>query len=364
MRPTSCEIELDAIAGNVRVLRALVDPTPLCAVVKANAYGHGAVEVARTALDAGAAWLAVALVEEGVELRSAGITSPILLLSEPPLDAMATVVEHGLVPSLYSVAAIDAMAGAARDRGPLAVQLVVDTGMGRVGVGADDVSVLVDAIAETQDLILDGVWTHCPVADELGNDFTDEQLARFDQLMGQPELVHLPHHFANSAAAITRPQASASMVRTGIAMYGLDPSPELAGMVELEPAMRLVSAVSFVKRVGPGDSVGYGRRWTAEHATTVATVPIGYADGVRRDLGLCGGGVLIGGRWHPIRGVVTMDQLMVDVGDATVDVGDEVVIVGSQGDETIGAGDIAELLDTISYEVVCAVSDRVPRIYR
>lgn len=362
MRPTSCEIDLRVISHNVGVLRALVGPTPFCAVVKANAYGHGALPVARAALDAGAAWLAVALVEEGIELRSAGIEAPILLLSEPPPDGMDAVVEHTLVPSLYTVAGTDAMGVAAAGRGPVAVQLVADTGMRRVGAEPEDIPKLVEMISSSRDLQLDGVWTHCPVADEPDNPFTDEQLARFDRLIGGLP-AGTPHHEANSAAAITRPERSAAMVRSGIAMYGIDPGPALAGRAQLQPALRLTSAVSFVKRIAAGEGVGYGLRWTAPESTTIATVPIGYADGVRRDLGLRGGTVLIGGSPHRIVGVVTMDQLMVDVGEAVVDVGDEVVLIGTQGDESITAAGVASILDTIPYEVVCAIGSRVPRSY-
>lgn len=362
MRPTSCEIDLSAIAHNVQVLRELVDPTPFCAVVKANAYGHGVLPVAKAALDAGAAWLAVALVEEGIELRSAGVDAPILLLSEPPAPAMGAVVEHSLVPSLYTVAGTKAMSSAAAGKGPMAVQVVVDTGMRRVGAEVENVALLLETISSSRDLILDGVWTHCPVADEPDNPFTDEQLARFDRLVGALP-VGTPQHVANSAAAITRPARDAAMIRSGIAMYGIDPDKSLAGRVPLKPALRLTSGVSFVKRIAAGEGVGYGLRWTASEATTIATVPIGYADGVRRDYGLRGGTVLIGGLHHPVRGVVTMDQLMVDVGSAPVEIGDEVVLIGSQGGESITAAAVAATLDTIPYEVVCSIGVRVPRTY-
>lgn len=362
MRPTSCEIDLDAIAANVRSLRSVVEPTPVCAVVKANGYGHGAVEVATVALDAGASWLAVALVEEGIELRAAGVTAPILLLSEPPVAAMPVVVEHDLVPSLYTAAGLAAIDRAARGRQPYPVQLVVDTGMRRVGVEPDEVAPLVAQILASDNVGLDGVWTHCPVADEPENPFTAEQLQGFDTLL-ETLPAGIPQHAANSAAAITHPSRPAAMVRIGIAMYGIDPDVVLAGRVALEPAMRLRSEVSFVKSIRAGDAVGYGHRWTAAADTTIATVPIGYADGVRRDLGLRGGEVLIGGHRHPIRGVVTMDQLMIDVGDADVAIGDEVVLLGQQGGSSITAAEIARTLDTIPYEVVCAVSDRVPRSY-
>lgn len=362
MRPTSCEIDLRAIEHNIRQLCEMVDPTPVCAVVKANGYGHGAIAVAEAALGAGASWLAVALVKEGIELREAGVSAPILLLSEPPLDSMPFVVQHGLVPSLYTRAGIEAIAAAVRPDTRHPVQLLVDTGMRRVGAETQHVTALIDAIGSSGNLRLDGVWTHCPVADEPENPFTDRQLESFDRVVDQlPDGVS--HHVANSAAAITRPRRPGAMVRCGIATYGIDPAGALAGMVPLEPALRLVSAVSFVKPLAAGEGVGYGLRWTATSDTTIVTVPIGYADGVRRDYGLRGGTVLIGGAHHPVRGVVTMDQLMVDVGASTVSIGDEVVLVGRQGDAMISAADVARTLDTIPYEVVCAISERVPRVY-
>lgn len=340
----------------------MVAPTSLCAVVKANGYGHGAVEVAETALEAGASWLAVALVEEGIELRDAGIRAPILLLSEPPLTAMPLVVKHELVPSLYTPAGIAAMSRAVPAGLRLPVQLVVDTGMRRVGVEVKEVRTLIDAISSSDGLKLDGVWTHCPVADDPDHPFTGQQLASFDRLVDElPDEVS--HHVANSAVAITRPKRPGAMVRCGIATYGIDPDTALSGMASLQPALRLTSAVSYVKRIRKGEGVGYGLRWTAARDTTLVTVPIGYADGVRRDYGLRGGTVLIGGVHHPIRGVVTMDQLMVDVDSSAVSIGDEVVLIGRQGAESISAADVAATLDTIPYEIVCAISERVPRVY-
>lgn len=363
MRPTSCEIDLDAIEQNVRALSALVSPTPLCAVVKANGYGHGAVPVAKRALDAGVSWLAVALVEEGVELREAGIDAPILVLSEPHPSAMDTVVSNRLTASLYSLGGIAAIAeAAAAATEPIEVHVCIDTGMRRVGAEPGLLAEIVERIGRYPQLSLTSVWTHCPVADEPDNPFTDDQLGVFSRAIDS--LAHdVETHVGNSAVAITRPEREAMMVRCGIAMYGIDPDVALTGRVQLAPAMSVRSEVSFVKTVEAGEGIGYGHRYTTAETTTIATVPIGYADGVRRDLGLCGGEVLIGGQRHPIRGVVTMDQLMVDVGNAGVAVGDEVIVIGSQGDQEITAADVADLLGTIPYEVVCAVSSRMPRTY-
>lgn len=358
MRPTWCEISLGAVTRNVETLRALVDPTPLCAVVKANGYGHGSVEVAKAALSAGASWLVVAIVEEGVELRAAGIDAPILVLTEQDSSSLEDLVNHQLTPTLYTAQGVAALDTAAT--GPIKVHVGLDTGMRRVGVEPDGLAAFLQIVESSANLEVEALWTHLPVADEPDNDFTDGQLARFDTATGPSGL---PTHTANSAGAFTRPERDAFMVRCGISLYGIDPDPALEGMVELEPALTLRSQVTFAKRIDAGEAVGYGHRWTASEPTGLVTVPIGYADGVRRDLGLRGGQVLIGGMRHPIVGVVTMDQLMVDVGDHEVAVGDEVILIGSQGDEQITAEEMAATVDTIPYELICAISERVPRRY-
>ena len=341
------------------MLRALVQPTPLCAVVKANGYGHGAAEVARTVLSAGATWLAVATVEEGVELRQAGIDAPILVLSEQNAS-LQEAVDFGLTPTVYTLDGVAALDAIAKDGEPLKVHVGLDTGMRRVGVEPDELATVLEAVQSSNTLEVEAAWTHCPVADEPDNPFTDGQLSRFDAAVAASEL---PTHVANSAVAFTRPDRDAFMVRCGISLYGIDPDPALAGQVELRPALTLRSQVTFAKRIEAGEAVGYGHRWTATEPTGIATVPIGYADGVRRNLGLRGGHVLIGGHRHRIVGVVAMDQLMVDVGDHEVAVGDEVILIGSQGDEQITAWDVATTLDTIAYEVICAIGERVPRHY-
>ena len=357
MRPTSCEISLSNVTKNVETLAGLVAPTPICAVVKANGYGHGAVPVARAAIDGGATWLAVAIVEEGVELREAGIDEPILVLSEQDATSLDALLEHGLTPSVYTSVGIERLDAVATAN--TRVHVLVDSGMRRIGAELDALSGVLSSIAQSKHLEVEAVWTHCPVADEPGNPFTDAQLIRFDAAVG----VGLPTHVANSATAITRPKRQGFMVRCGISIYGIDPDPALSGEAPLLPAMKLRSEVTFHKTIDTGESVAYGHRWTADRPSTIVTVPIGYADGVRRDLGLRGGEVLIGGKRWPIVGVVTMDQLLVDVTGGEVAVGDEVVLIGAQGDDEITATEVAQRLDTIAYEVVCAVGARVPRTY-
>jgi alanine racemase len=335
--------------------------------VKANGYGHGAAAAARAALRGGATWLAVALTAEGAELRDAGITEPILLLSEPPSDEHRDVVVFGLTPTVYTKAGITSLArAAAAGRHTLRVNLKDDTGMHRVGADPADAVGLAQLIAGRDELELEGVWTHCAVADEPGHPANDEQRRRFDGVLADlraagidPPVVHA----ANSAATIELPSMRHDLVRCGIALYGLDPSPALHGRAPLRPAMQLVSRVAHVRRVAAGDAVSYGLRRRLAADATIATVPIGYADGVPRRLFDTGGEVLVGGRRRPLAGVVTMDQLLVDCGDDHVARGDEVVLLGSQGDARIGAEEWAERLGTISYEIVCGISGRVPRRY-
>jgi alanine racemase len=363
MRPSWAEVDLGAVAHNVGLLVERAAPAAVCAVVKADAYGHGAVPVARAALDAGATWLAVALVEEAAELRADGIDAPILLLSEARPDEFADVAALDLRPTVYTPVGI---AAAAATGAPLRLHLKVDTGMHRVGAAPDEALHLARSVVEDPRLELEAVWTHCAVADEPERRFTAEQLGRLDAVLAELSAagIEVPMtHAANSAAAIAHPAARRSLVRCGIAVYGVDPSAELAGTLPLRPALTLRSEVSFVKRVAAGEGISYGLHHTFDRETTVATVPVGYADGVRRRLGLLHQQVLIGGRRRPIAGVVTMDQLMVDCGDDPVTAGDEVVLIGRQGDEAVRATEWAAALETIGYEITCAIGPRVPRRY-
>ncbi|HZJ26690.1 MAG TPA: alanine racemase [Acidimicrobiia bacterium] len=368
-RPAWVEIDLDAVRRNIRAIGDVVAPAEVMAVVKADAYGHGAVEVARAALDAGARSLGVALVEEGVALRAHGIDAPVLVLAEPPAEAATTVVEADLTPIVYTHAGIAHLAQAVTTVGrtePLAVHLKVDTGMHRVGCAPDDAPGLVDEIAGHSELVLAGVCTHLAVADEPDNPYTDDQLDRFDALLRALAASGRDlglRHAANSAGALAFERARYDLVRAGIAMYGIAPSAALAGHATLQPAMALKARVTLVKTLPAGARLSYGLRHTLTETAHVATVPLGYADGVPRNLGHVGGEVLVGGRRAPIAGTVTMDQLMVDVGDASVAVGDEVVLIGSQGDETVTAVEWARRLDTVPYEIVSNIGPRVPRRY-
>ncbi len=350
------EIDLDAIAYNVAALGAMAAPGVLCAVVKANGYGHGAVPAARAALEGGALWLAVALVSEGVELREAGITVPVLVLSEPPPDQFAACAQWGLTPTVYTPVGIGAAAAAKVGN----VHLKVDTGMHRVGATPADTGSLMAMIDSSEGIALGGVFTHLACADADNQSVSMAQLALFADVAPAVSF----RHVANSAGLINGLSHDMAMARAGIAIYGIAPAPNMVEAdVDLRPALSLKARVSLVKRVPAGSAVSYGHRYRTESETTLATVPIGYADGVPRRLGSAGGRVLIGGSPHPIAGVVTMDQLVVDVGNLDVAVGDEVVLIGSQGTANIDAYDWAQRLDTIAYEIVCGISSRVPRVY-
>lgn len=369
MRPTEATIDLEAIMHNVRVLRDEAAPAELCVVVKADAYGHGAVAVARAAADAGATRFAVALVEEGIELRQAGIEEPILILSEARPNEMIEVVTHGLTPTVYSGIGLAGAAASAEAAGkvPLGVHLKIDTGMHRVGAHPEEVPMLVKAIKAKPALRLEGIWTHCAVADEPDHPATDQQFGRYDEVLAEiaDELGDdIVRHAGNSAVLLGHRRGHYDMVRPGIAVYGVAPSAALSDRLDLKPAMTIATEVSFLKDQKPGDRLSYGLRHEVTSDTRIATIPIGYADGLRRSYWRLGGEVLIRGKRRPVVGVVTMDQTLVDVGpDGDVQVGDEVVIIGTQGDETISANEVATKLGTISYEVVCDVGRRVRRRY-
>lgn len=375
-RPAWAEVDLGAIRHNASVLSALAAPARLCAVVKAGGYGHGAAEVARAALAGGATWLAVALVEEGRDLRAAGIDAPILVLSEPPTSAMAEVVASSLTPTIYTRAGLTAvsheagLSGAGRSRPRFPVHVKVDTGMHRVGATADDAVELAAEAAADHHLLLDGFWTHFAVSDEVTDSFTDTQIQRYAEALGRLEAAGVAprlRHTANSGGTLWHPGARYDMVRCGIALYGLSPAPQGSDappIPDLRPALSLKARVSFVKTVAAGERLSYGRRYQVPTDSVVATVPLGYADGVPRRLGADGCQVLIGGRRRPIAGTVTMDQLLVDCGPgADVAIGDEVVLIGRQGAHRISAWEWADATGTIAYEVVCGISGRVPRLY-
>ena len=355
------EVDLGAIRHNAALLAETVAPAMLCAVVKADGYGHGDVPAAEAALDGGAQWLAVALIEEGVRLREAGIEAPILVLSETLHEDVATVIEWNLTPTAYTAEFVEALDATGA---PVDVHVKVDTGMHRVGAAPAAAIELAMDVASRVNLNLSGIWTHFAVSEE-DEEFTNRQTedlvavaTRLRSAGIDPGIVHA----ANSAGALRFPHARLDMVRCGIAVYGLAPMPGLD--VDLRPALAVKSEVSYVKRMPTGARPSYGRVRPLEGESNVATVPIGYADGLARRLGRTGGEVLIGGQRHPFAGTVTMDHIVVDCGDTAVSPGDEVVVLGAQGNDAITADEWADRLDTINYEIVCDFGPRLPRRYR
>lgn len=367
------EVDLGAIEHNAKALSELSAPAALCAVVKGWGYGHGIIRAARAAVRGGATWLGVALVSEAMDLRDGGLDDPVLVLAEPPLRQLVDVARlQGVRPTLYTAEAIAAAAKAARDAGrssPLPVHLKVDTGMHRVGAAPEAARHLAELILAEKALELEGLWTHLAASEDPAHDrYTAVQLETFEGVRAQLREVGIDPpivHAANSGGVLAHPEASYDLVRCGIAMYGIPPRPRMPRADVLRAAMTLKARVSYVKRVKAGEPISYGLHHVCDRPTVVATVPIGYYDGVPRRLGLVGGEVLIGGRRRPILGAVTMDQLMVGCDDDdSVRVRDEVVLFGEQDGEVISAWDWAERLDTIAYEIVCGISiNRVPRRY-
>lgn len=361
------EIDLGCITRNVARMKAELAPgAAFLAVVKANGYGHGEVEVATAALQGGADWLGVARVEEGAALRGAGIDAPILLLSQPPLENLPAAVEHDLTPTVYSTEAVRALSDAARACGkPVDVHLKVDTGMHRYGVSCERAPAFADFIAEQKGIVLTGIWSHLAVAEELDNSFTSQQLKLFLEMIDSlgPKADGLIRHISNSAGTIAIPEAHLDLVRAGIAIYGIAPSEAVGRLVKLEPAMSFRSRIGMTKRLSEGEALSYGLKYTLQRDGYVSTVPCGYADGLRRNLSNVGQ-VLVKGRRYPISGIITMDHFLVDSGDEPLEEGEEVVILGAQGDDEITAQEMADHLGTIPWEIVCGVSARVKRVYK
>jgi alanine racemase len=359
-------VNLAAVERNVARLRGgLSGGASLCAVVKADGYGHGAVPVARAAVVGGAASLAVATAEEAAELRAGGIEAPVLVLGAISDEELPVALGARGELAAWDERFVSAVVSRASAT-PVRVHVKFDTGMGRLGTRSVEeaarVAELVAAAAPALELA--GVMTHFASADE-DPEFTAQQLARFEPFVRalRARWPGIVVHAANSAATLCAPASHFDLVRCGIAIYGCDPMNENPAAHGLEPALELSSYVAAVKRAAPGDSAGYGRRFIADAETWLATVPIGYGDGIRRAL-TNNGEVLIGGRRFPLVGTVSMDNITVEVGGSdAVAIGDRVTLIGSDGEERVTAEDIARRIGTINYEVLCGISGRVPRVY-
>jgi alanine racemase len=370
VRPTRAEINLANLRHNLRVMQRAAGGSEVWAVLKADGYGHGAKAVARTLERAGASGLCVALLEEGIELREAGIRSPILVMGGYYGRAWGELLRHDLTPVVFDVAHVEALADEVRFSGsePIRLHVKVDTGMSRLGIQPTEIARLGAALLRHPEVRLDGLMTHFACADS-EESFIDDQLDRFDdacQSLRSMGLSSRVRHAANSAAVLRSERARFDLVRPGIALFGVEPRPGLSP--ELRPVMRVRSELVALRQITPGTPVGYGSTWRARRPSSIATLPMGYADGLSRALSNRGS-VLVRGRRAPIVGVVSMDMTMIDVTDIEgVRLGDEVVVLGQQkgplGQDAIGAEEVARDLDTIPWEVLTAVSRRVPRFYR
>jgi alanine racemase len=356
-------IDLDNLRHNVAYLDALAPNADTMAVVKADGYGHGAVEVARAAVEAGATWLGSCSLAEALALRAAGLTVPILSWLDPSGTDYAPGVEQDVDLSASSLAQLEEISAAADRAGKQArVHLKIDTGLSRNGCPATQWSELVERAAKTHNVEVHSIWSHLAVADEIGHRGTDAQAERFDDAYREAVAAGLDprRHLANSAAVITRPDLHLDLVRPGIAIYGLNPVPV---PTDLRPVMTFRSSVALAKRVPAGESVSYGLSWTAKSDTNLALVPVGYADGVPRSLSNRMD-VWLAGRRRPIVGRVCMDQVVVDCGDDAVAEGDEVVLFGSGGRGEPTAREWADTTGTIDYEIVTGMyRPRVTRTY-
>jgi alanine racemase len=379
IRPTVARVDLDAIRSNFAALTAFVSGKPanpetrnpetskpgIIAVVKANAYGHGAPQVARALEDAGAAMLACADIEEAIVLRQAGVRAPILVFGALSVSDLDGIFEHNLTPTISTPSAARALqTAAARHRVTLHCHLKIDTGMNRLGFRHDNIARTLPEVTASPNLAIDAVYTHFATADDPEHPLFAEQRDRFERLLARLPSVGIQtriRHAANSAALLRDERIWYDYVRPGLLLYGVVPPP-LAATIPLRPALSLHSRIVAVKGLRPGEGSGYGIKTTFDRAVMLAVVPAGYADGL--DLRLAGRGfMLVRGRRRPIVGSVCMDMSMIDVTGTDVAPGDEVVIIGEQGEESLGVRETAAAIGTIPYELLCRVGSRIQRVY-
>ncbi|MCD4687604.1 MAG: alanine racemase [Anaerolineae bacterium] len=365
---TYAEIDLGAIAENTQALKQYIGPdVRLIAVVKANAYGHGAVEVARTALAHGAEWLGVGRLDEGVALRDTGIDVPILVLSYTSAHEVRAALDYALTLTVAEIPVAEAVSEYARQRNTRArAHVKVDTGMGRYGLLPDEVVPFFERVAALPGLEIEGIYSHFATADVTDKTYAHQQFDTFQAVLGNLAAAgHRPpvRHIANSAGTLDLPTMHLDAVRTGLALYGMYPSVEVGKTVPLKPALTLKSRVARVRTLPAGASISYGRTYITPRAMPVALVPVGYGDGYHRVLSNRGA-VLINGQRAPIVGRVCMDQFVVDIsGAGHVAVDDEVVLLGAQGNDRITAEEIADWAETLNYQVTTALMARVPRVF-
>jgi alanine racemase len=367
-RPTACFVDLDALIWNFRQIRSKVGPqVKVLSMVKANGYGHGARAVAKALAGEGSDAFGVATLEEGIELRQAGIHAPILVLAGAYPDQIDLFFENRLTPGIHALESLNELDTAAHSRNKtLNVHLKVDTGMGRIGLLPVEVDSWLPKIKDLRALKIEGVFSHFSHAESVEGSYTQQQLRLFRKVVERlraegvaPPFVHL----ANSAATITLPAAYFDMVRPGLMLYGVYPSPAMQGQISLKPVLSWKTRILQLKRVSAGSSISYGQTFVTKRESLIATLPIGYADGYPRLLS-SRGQVLVRGKRAPVAGRVCMDLTMIDVTDIEkIQPGDEVVLLGRQGDAEISADEMAAWANTISYEILTSISNRVPRIH-
>ncbi len=363
------EIDLDAVTRNIKTIRRMVGKNPeIMAVVKANAYGHDVVEISRVALESGATWLGVGALEEGIILRKAGIKAPILMLGLTPEDGVDSLLFYDLVPTICDLETSKALSQAAvKYKKTARVHIKIDTGMRRLGIKSEEALDFIKRIKKMNNIEIQGLYTHFAATDEEDKSYTELQFAQYKRVADEVEKegMHVPlKHMANSAAILDLPYTYLDMVRPGITIYGLFPLPGTARTIKLKPVAKFKTKIILIKKVGAGERIGYGRAYTTTKETTVATLPVGYADGYPRLLS-GRGEVLVRGRRAAIIGRICMDLCMIDVTDIPgVQVGDEIVLWGRQKGEKISVEEIAEKTRTINYEIICMVDKpRVPKLF-
>jgi alanine racemase len=361
------EIDVGAIAHNVHQIRSLLSPdTELLSVIKADAYGHGAVTVAKAVLKAGASWLGVATIPEGIELRKAGLTAPILVLgatNQP--DQVESLIRWHLQPTLCTPKQVLIFAETVGARRKLPVHLKIDTGMSRLGTPWQEAQEFIELVQRYPNLPIASIYSHCATADELDQTEMWRQQERFEAVLAKTNLRHNPEiklHFANSAATLSDRRLHYDMVRTGLATYGLYPAEHLKTQIRLKPALQVKARITQVKTIQAGTGVSYNYRFVADREMQIATIGIGYADGVPRNLSNKLK-AMINGKFVPQLGAITMDQIVLDVSEMPqVEVGDVVTLLGRDGTLEISADDWANALGTISWEILCGFKDRLPRV--
>jgi len=368
-RPVWAEVNLDNIKFNLKQVKINVpEDTLIMAVVKADAYGHGVLPVAKAAVEAGADRLAVALPEEGRELREGGFELPIQILGEVLSEQIPILIRHDLIPTVSKLESAERLDELAGEKGILKeVHVKIDTGMGRIGVFPEDAVNFIKRVNSFKHLEVEGLMTHFAKADEEDKQYTYNQWDLFQMVIDklEEENINIPiKQAANSATIIDLPEMALNMVRPGIMMYGLRPSHEVDEDFQLKPVLSWKAKIIYLKEVPPKTGISYGTTYITEKKAKIATIPMGYADGYSRLLSNKGE-VLIKGQRAPIRGRICMDQFMVDVTNIKdVDVGDEVILIGQQGNEEFSATDMADIIGTINYEITCDITKRVPRIYK